>query len=43
MTDSPCTRSAGDPRELPGFRRTYAPGRLTLGLGFPLRTRADGD
>ncbi|MGN7227127.1 LLM class oxidoreductase [Dietzia maris] len=43
MTDSPCTRSDGDPRELPGFRRTYAPGRLTLGLGFPLRTRADGD
>ncbi|UVE95826.1 LLM class oxidoreductase [Dietzia sp. B32] len=43
MTDSPCTRSDGDPRELPGFRRTYAPGRLTLGLGFPLRTGADGD
>ncbi|AWH92417.1 LLM class flavin-dependent oxidoreductase [Dietzia lutea] len=43
MTSSPCTRSDGDPRALPGFRRTYAPGRLTLGLGFPLRSRADGD
>ncbi|KAA0919357.1 LLM class oxidoreductase [Dietzia sp. ANT_WB102] len=43
MTDSPCALSDGDPRELPGFRRTYASGRLTLGLGFPLRTRADLD
>ncbi|HJC58851.1 MAG TPA: TIGR03571 family LLM class oxidoreductase [Candidatus Dietzia intestinigallinarum] len=41
MTSSLCTRSDGDPRRLPGFRRTYAPGRLTLGLGFPLRTRGD--
>ena len=23
------------------FRRTYAPGQLTLGLGFPLRSRGD--
>ena len=43
MTDSPCTRSEGDPRALPGFRRTYAPDRLTLGLAFPLRSRTDGD
>lgn len=41
MTSSLCTRSDGDPRRLPGFRRTYAPGRLTLGLGFPLRSRGD--
>ncbi len=43
MTSSPCTRSDGDPRALPGFRRTYAPGRLTLGLGFPMRSRTDSD
>ncbi|MCT2057116.1 LLM class oxidoreductase [Dietzia cinnamea] len=43
MTSSPCTRSDGDPRALPGFRRTYAPGRLTLGLGFPMRSRTDND
>ena len=42
MTDSPCDLSGADPRYLPGFRRTYARRRLTLGLGFPLRTRADG-
>lgn len=36
-----CTRSHDDPRRLPGFRRTYAPGQLTLGLGFPLRSRGD--
>ena len=41
MTDSPLTLSDGDRRRLPGFSRTYAPGRLTLGLGFPLRTGVD--
>lgn len=43
MSDDPCELSDGDPRDLPGFRRTYAPGRLTLGLGLPLRTGVDGD
>ncbi|HJC28024.1 MAG TPA: LLM class oxidoreductase [Candidatus Dietzia intestinipullorum] len=33
--------SDGDPRCLPGFRRTYARDRLTLGLALPLCTRAD--
>lgn len=41
MTTSPLTLSDGDPRQLPGFRRTYGQGRLTLGMGFPLGTRAD--
>lgn len=41
MTSSPLTSADGEPRLLPGFRRTYAEGRLTLGLGFPLRTRGD--
>ncbi len=41
MTSSLCTRSPDDPRRLPGFRRTYAAGQLTLGLGFPLRSRGD--
>lgn len=41
MKPSPCTPSGGDPRELPGFRRTFGRGRLTLGLGFPLVTRGD--
>ena len=43
MTRSLLTLSEADPRGLPGFRRTYAPGHLTLGLGFPLKSRADGD
>ena len=43
MTSSLCMLSDADPRGLPGFRRTYAPGRLTLGLGFPLTSRADGE
>lgn len=42
MTSSLCTRSDDDPRLLPGFARTYAPERLTLGLGFPLRSQGDG-
>ncbi|WP_216693114.1 LLM class oxidoreductase [Dietzia psychralcaliphila] len=41
MTSSSCALSDGDPRQLPGFRRTFGEGHLTLGLGFPLRTRAD--
>lgn len=41
MTGPLLTRSDDDPRRLPGHRRTFAPGRLTLGLGFPLRTRGD--
>lgn len=41
MTTSPLTLSSGDPRQLPGFGRTYGQDRLTLGLGFPLGTRAD--
>lgn len=41
MTDSPLALSDGDRRRLPGFRRTYAPGALTLGLGFPLRAGGD--
>ncbi|WP_206682482.1 LLM class oxidoreductase [Dietzia sp. SLG310A2-38A2] len=41
MTTSPLDMSDGDPRRLPGYRRTFGAGRLTLGLGFPLRTRAD--
>lgn len=43
MTRSLLTLSEADPRGLPGFRRTYAPGRLTLGLGFPLKSRVDRD
>lgn len=41
MIPSPLSRSDGDPRQLPGFRRTYGRDRLTLGMGFPLGTRAD--
>lgn len=41
MSSSTLASSDGDPRLLPGFRRTYAEGRMTLGLGFPLRTRGD--
>lgn len=41
MPTSPRTHSDGDTRLLPGFRRTYGQGHLTLGLGFPLRTRGD--
>lgn len=41
MTGTLLTRSDDDPRQLPGYARTFAPGRLTLGLGFPLRTRGD--
>lgn len=41
MSPSPLTLSDGDPRLLSGFLRTYGQGRLTLGLGFPLGTRAD--
>ncbi|PAY21879.1 LLM class flavin-dependent oxidoreductase [Dietzia natronolimnaea] len=41
MTTSPLDVSDGDPRLLPGYRRTFGAGHLTLGLGFPLRTRAD--
>lgn len=41
MTTPLCTRSEDDPHHLPGFRRTFAPGHLTLGLGFPLRSRGD--
>lgn len=41
MTSTPCTPSDGDPRLLPGFRRTFGRDRLTLGLGFPLVTRGD--
>ena len=43
MTSSPLTLSGADPYRLPGFARTFRPGHLTLGLGFPIRTRADGD
>lgn len=41
MTGTLLSRSDDDPRQLPGFRRTFAPGCLTLGLGFPLQTRGD--
>lgn len=36
MTPGPCERSDADPRLLPGYARTFAEGRLTLGLAFPL-------
>ena len=42
MSPTSLTLSDRSPGDLPGFRRTFAPGRLTLGLGFPLATRADG-
>src|SRR5690606_27795766 len=39
MSSSTHASSDGAPRLPTGFRRTYARGRLTLGVGFPLRTR----
>ena len=38
MAPGPCDLSDLDPRALPGFRRTFGAGGLTLGLGFPLET-----
>jgi luciferase-type oxidoreductase len=37
-TTGPCELSDADPRLLPGYRRTFVDGRLTLGLGFPVET-----
>ena len=41
MPVPPLTLSDRSPDDLPGFRRTFARGRLTLGMGFPIGTRAD--